>query len=103
MEAQFYPTVFGRHRIAVLAPGETDRAWIHARYVGELLEGEFRDDTRAEFTSLVGRLRDAQRVDGVILGGTELPLLLPDAAIAGVPALDTTALHVAAIVQRLRA
>lgn len=103
MEAQFYPTVFARHRIAVLAPGETDRAWIHARYVGELLKGEFRDATRAEFTRLVARLRDEQGIDGVILGGTELPLLLPDAAIAGVPALDTTALHVAAIVQRLRA
>jgi aspartate racemase len=103
MEAQFYPTVFARHRIAVLAPGETDRAWIHARYAGELLKGEFRDATRAEFTRLVARLRDDQGIDGVILGGTELPLLLPDAAIAGVPALDTTALHVAAIVQRLRA
>jgi aspartate racemase len=103
MEAQFYPTVFARHRIAVLAPGETDRAWIHARYAGELLKGEFRDATRAEFTRLVARLRDEQGIDGVILGGTELPLLLPDAAIAGVPALDTTALHVAAIVQRLRA
>ena len=103
MEAQFYPTVFARHRIAVLAPGETDRAWIHARYLGELLKGEFRDASRAEFTRLVARLRDEQGIDGVILGGTELPLLLPDAAIAAVPALDTTALHVAAIVQRLRA
>jgi len=70
--------------------------------VGELLKGEFRDDTRSEFVSLVGRLRDQERIDGVILGGTELPLLLPAPVIAGVPALDTTALHVAAIVERLR-
>ena len=47
-------------------------------------------------------LRDDERVDGVILGGTELPLLLRSPTIAGVPALDTTALHVAAIVARLR-
>jgi aspartate/glutamate racemase len=39
----------------------------------------------------------------VILGGTELPLLLHEPVIAGVPALDTTELHVAAIVKRLRA
>jgi aspartate racemase len=70
--------------------------------VGELLKGEFRDDTRSAFVSLVSRLRDQERIDGVILGGTELPLLLPTAVIAGVPALDTTALHVAAIVERLR-
>ena len=100
MEARFYPTVFGRHRIAVLAPGETDRAWIHARYVGELLKGEFRDDTRAEFTALVGRLRDAQGVDGVILGGTELPLILRDLTASGIPLLDTAVIHARAIVAR---
>ena len=102
MEASFYPAVFSRHGIAVLSPAETDRAWIHRRYVGELLQGEFRDDARAQFTALVGRLHQQQGIDGVILGGTELPLLLRDPTIAGLPALDTTALHVSAIVARLR-
>ncbi|HEX5830456.1 MAG TPA: amino acid racemase [Gemmatimonadaceae bacterium] len=102
MEAPFYPAVCARHGVAVVLPNDAERAWIHERYVGELLRGEFRDDTRRELTSLVGRLRDAEGIDGVILGGTELPLLLPTPEIAGVPALDTTALHVAAIVERLR-
>lgn len=52
--------------------------------------------------ALVNRLRNEESVDGVILGGTELPLLLPTPSIAGIPALDTTALHVAAIVKCLR-
>jgi aspartate racemase len=103
MEGPFYPLVCARHGIAVVAPSDADRAWVHERYVGQLLKGEFRDDTRQEFMSLVGRLRDQQGIDGLILGGTELPLLLPSPVIAGVPALDTTALHVAAIVKRLRA
>jgi aspartate racemase len=102
MEAPFYPAVFARHGIAVVPPDEADRSWVHERYVGELLKGEFRDETRQQVISLVGRLRDQQRVDGVILGGTELPLLLSTPNIADLPALDTTALHVAAIVQRLR-
>jgi len=102
MEAAFYPEVFARHDITVVRPNETDRTWVHARYVGELLKGDFRDDTREQFVSLITRLRDDERVDGVILGGTELPLLLTAPQIAGVPALDTTALHVAAIVERLR-
>jgi aspartate/glutamate racemase len=66
------------------------------------VKGEFRDDTREQFISLVSRLQDDERIDGVILGGTELPLLLSTPVIAEVPALDTTALHVAAIVRRLR-
>jgi aspartate racemase len=101
MEAPFYPAVCARHGVVVLTPNEADRAWIHERYVGELLKGDFRDETRAQLISLVGRLRDEEGIDGVILGGTELPLLLSTPVIAGVPALDTTALHVTAIVRRL--
>jgi aspartate racemase len=102
MDAAFYPEVCARCGLTVLTPNEADRAWVHERYIGELLKGDFRDATRRELTSLVERFRDEERIDGVILGGTELPLLLPMPDIAGVPALDTTALHVEAIVRRLR-
>ncbi len=102
MEAAFYPDVFARHRIAIVTPEEADRAWIHERYVGELLKGDFRDETRQRMVAIVARLRDRERIDGVILAGTELPLLLNATDIAGLPVLDTTALHVAAIVKRLR-
>ena len=102
MEASFYATVCARYGIAVVTPGEADRAWVHDRYVGELLRGEFRDGTRREVVDLVRRLRDEEKIDGVVFGGTELPLLLPAPVIADVPVLDTTALHVAAIVGRLR-
>jgi aspartate racemase len=102
MEGSFYPTVCARYGIAVVPPNEADRAWVHERYVGELLKGEFREGTRRELISLVGRLRNKEGIDGVILGGTELPLLLRTPIIADLPALDTTALHVEAIVARLR-
>lgn len=102
MEAPFYPAVCARYDVSVVTPGDADRSWVHERYVGELLRGDFRDDTRQAFIALVGRLRGEHQLDGVILGGTELPLLLTAPDIAGLPALDTTALHVAAIVERLR-
>jgi aspartate racemase len=102
MDASFYPLVFARHGLEVAPPDEEDRAWVHARYVGELLKGDFRDDTRTGFVALVQRMREAKGIDGVILGGTELPLLLGPPVIAGLPVLDTTALHVAAIMDRLR-
>ena len=101
MEGPFYPKVFTREGLELVRPGGDDVTWVHERYMGELLKGVFRDETRAGFVGLVARLREAQRIDAVILGGTELPLLLQDAVVAGVPALDTTALHVAAIVKRL--
>jgi hypothetical protein len=57
------------------------------------------DEARLPGRGTVGRHRQPRCAD---LGGTELPLLLPGAEIAGVPVLDTTALHVAAILERLR-
>ena len=101
MDAPFYPAVCARYDVTVMPPAAADRAWVHERYVGQLLSGDFRDDTRAEFVALVRRMRDEHGIDGVILGGTELPLLLPGPAIAELPVLDTTALHVDAIVERL--
>lgn len=102
MEAPFYPAVCGRYGVSVVTPADADRAWVHERYVGELLVGDFRDETRHGFVALVDRFRREHGIDGVILGGTELPLLLTGASVAGLPALDTTALHVDAIVHRLR-
>ncbi|HEX7979978.1 MAG TPA: amino acid racemase [Gemmatimonadaceae bacterium] len=103
MEAPFYPDVFARRGIDVVVPLEEDRGWIHGIYVGELLRGEFHDSTRKELVSIIERMRRAEEIDGVILGGTELPLLVRGREVANLPILDTTALHVSAIVKRLRA
>lgn len=103
MEATLYPDAFMRRGLEIVVPDQEDRTWVHERYVNQLLKGDFRDGTRAEFVALVRRLHEKHALDAVILGGTELPLLLRTPSIAGLPALDTTGLHVAAIVQRLAA
>lgn len=102
MEGSFYPEVFARRGMAIVAPDDKERIWIHERYVGQLLKGDFRDETRDGVKSVIRRLREEEKIDGIILGGTELTLLLSDATVEGIPALDTTALHVSAIVKRLR-
>lgn len=98
MEAEFYPRTFERFGIDVIAPSDADRTWAHDRYVNELLNGHFKDEFRDEFVELITRERDTHGIDAVVLGGTELTILLGGPVIAGIPALDTTALHVAAIV-----
>ena len=101
MESDFYPAAFTRRGLEIVVPEWQDRDWIHDRYVNQLLPGDFRDSTRAEFVAVVQRLREQRKIDAVILGGTELPLLLREPRVAGLPVLDTTGLHVAAIVERL--
>ena len=102
MEAALFPDACARRGIDIVLPDPADRVWVHERYVGQLLKGDLRDATRLEFLALVRRLRDERDIDGVILGGTELPPLLRSPLLEGVPALDTTGIHVAAIVERLR-
>ena len=101
MGASFYPEVFARRGMTVVTPDENERPWLHERYIGELLVGNFLDETRDGVVDIVRRLASEESIDGVIFGGTELPLLLGDSTVAGLPTLDTTALHVAAIVKRL--
>jgi aspartate racemase len=101
MEADLYPNAFGRRGLEIVVPDKPDRDWIHDRYVNQLLHGDLRDETRNEFVALARRLRETRDIDAVILGGTELPPLLRAPTIADLPVLDTTGLHVAAIVERL--
>jgi aspartate racemase len=103
MESPMYPEELRRRGIEVVTPSESDRAFIHDRYVGDLLKGQFQPVVRQRVEAIVGRLRDKERTDGVILGGTELALLLPSPTVADLPAFNTTALHVEAIVKRLQA
>jgi aspartate racemase len=102
MEGPFYPATFGRRGLEVVIPAKADRDWVHEKYIGELLVGNFGDETRERFLDLIARLRDEDHPDALILGGTELPLLLKADVLAGLPTLDTTELHVRAIVERLR-
>jgi aspartate racemase len=100
MGGRFYPEVFGRRGITVLAPTSDDQEYVHDKYMGELIPGDFRPETREAFGAIIERLRQ-NGAEGVLLAGTELPLLLRDAAGCGVQLLDTTRVHVDRAVKEL--
>lgn len=101
MQGGFYQAVFGGAGIAVVVPGAEEQEYVHARYLGEIALGEFRDETREGFLALIRTMQARDGLDGLVLGGTELPLLLRGSAVPGCPFLDTTALHVEAVIARL--
>jgi aspartate racemase len=101
MQAQFYPEVFSRAGIQIIVPNDEEQSYIHEKYLGELLNDIFSSETREGLLAIVDRLREHGDIDGLILGGTELPLILRDAAHNGVPFLDTTRIHVDRIVTEL--
>jgi aspartate racemase len=103
MQGRFYPDVFSRERIEVVPPTAADQAFIHDKYMNELLNNLFAPSTRDRLLNIVHVMHTEQRVQAVILAGTELPLVLTDPAAAAVPLLDTTVIHVDAAIERLNA
>jgi aspartate racemase len=101
MQGQFYPAVFSRRGIAVAVPEPEDQTYIHEKYMGELVHGLVVPETRERLLAIAGRLQSEQPVEGIILGGTELPLILRDARSPGIPFLDTTTIHVKRIVAEM--
>ncbi|HEU4888574.1 MAG TPA: amino acid racemase [Thermoanaerobaculia bacterium] len=94
MQAPFYPNLFRASGMTVIAPSAEEQAFIHEKYMGELVPGIFRDDTRARLIEIIGAMKERDGIDGVILGGTELPLTLKEPSYDGVTVLDTTKIHV---------
>ena len=101
MQGQFYPEVFSREGITIALPDPGDQTYIHDKYMGELVRGVFLPETRAGLLAIVDRLKQREGIQGLILGGTELPLILPESAASGIPLLDTARIHVSAAVAEL--
>jgi len=98
MQGRFFPAVFARAAMTLAVPAEREQTYIHEKYMNELVNGIFLPETRDRLMQIIGRLKEREHIDGVILGGTELPLLLRDAPGQDIPFLDTTRIHVKAAV-----
>ncbi|HMH05020.1 MAG TPA: amino acid racemase [Candidatus Udaeobacter sp.] len=101
MQATFYPKVFSREGIELVLPDPEDQTYIHNKYLNELVSGKFLPGTRAGLLAIVDRMKAKSDIDGVILAGTELPLILRDAEHKGIPFLDTTQIHCEAAVTEM--
>ncbi|MCK4473124.1 MAG: aspartate/glutamate racemase family protein, partial [Anaerolineae bacterium] len=91
MEKTFYRDKLARKGITVLVPDASDREVVNDVIYDELVAGQVRDESRARFVAIVEKLA-ARGAEGVILGCTEIPLLVNEAD-AGIPLFDTTAIH----------
>ena len=101
MQSDFYPNVFAREGIELVVPNPHDQNYVHDKYMNELVPGKFLSDTRAGLLAIVDRMKTTGDIDGVILAGTELPLILRDPIYNGTLFLDTTKIHVEAAVTEM--
>jgi aspartate racemase len=101
MQAKFYPEVFSRAGITVVTPNDDEQNYIHEKYIDELLNNIFLPETRERLLLIADELKERHGVEALILGGTELPLLLRGEEQNDILLLDTTRIHVERLVAEL--
>lgn len=98
MDGEFYPDTLATHGIQTLIPNETDKNSIHDIIYDELVMNVFSKKAKASYLDVIQRLNDSG-AEGIILGCTEIPLLLKPNDIS-IPSFDTTNLHCIATVEK---
>src|SRR5262249_55200924 len=101
MTGRFYAEAFTRAGMTICVPNEEEQTYIHDIYMGELVRRVCRPETRDRVMASGRTMRTRDGIDGLSLGGTELPLLVGAVEEAPMPLLDTTKIHVAEAVKWL--
>jgi aspartate racemase len=96
MEYPFFKKVLSDFGIDTLIPAKEDREYIQSTIFSELSKGIFRKETKEGYKDILNRLI-LKGAEGIILGCTEIPLLIKEGDCT-VPAFDTTAIHANAAV-----
>ncbi len=99
METTFYKGVLQAHNIESVIPELSSRKYIHKKIMSELVLNKFNAKTKYGFLSVIEELVE-NNAQGIILGCTEIPLLLTASEYKGTPLFSTTEIHCHKIVER---
>ena len=97
MEGDFYKNKLSNHGVELLIPNNSERDAIHHKIITELVLNDFQNNTQMYFTKVIKQLSDSG-AQGVILGCTEIPLLINSQEIDGIRLFSTADIHCKAIV-----
>jgi aspartate racemase len=103
MKNDFYKRVFADKDIEVISPDFTSQDMIHNIIFSELVFGIVTDESKMKFMDIIGSMISQEKIDSLILGCTELPLMLKEteSTAVGIPFLNTTLIHINSIVDRM--
>lgn len=98
MEQPFYRERLMKYGIKVVIPNEKERNYINTVIFDELCANRVEPKSKKEFILIINRLKKEEGAEGVILGCTEIPLLIKQEDV-DIPVFDTTAIHSEAAVK----
>jgi len=98
MEGDFYSGILRKHGLQVIIPNEAEKTYIHDAIYNELVNDIFTDATRQGYVKTIDDLA-SRGAEGVVLGCTEIPLLLKPEDIR-IPSFSTSELHCRAAIEK---
>lgn len=101
MTSGFYNKVADKHGIEIVIPDIKNQDYIHEKYMTELLINKIVPETKEHLIQIVKTLKKENLIDGLVLAGTELPLILNQSDFDDIEILDTTKIHVESIVSKM--
>ena len=96
MEMDFYKKRFSQFGIESIVPDKPERDFIHSAIMDEFLKESFKDGTKNKFLKIIDDLQ-SKGAEGIILGCTEIPLLIKQKDVS-IPVFDTLQIHAKAAV-----
>lgn len=102
MKQDFFKKPFREKSIEIITPSEPEMEIVNEKIAAELELGIVKEETLAYFQKLITDMKQEHDIQAVVLGCTELPLLLND-KVSPVPCLDTMQIHIDAIVKEILA
>ncbi len=97
MQGGFYQLAADRVGIEIIVPNEEHQNYVHSIYMNELIPGIIRDSTKAGLLEIIENLRQNKNIEGLILGGTELSLILKQEDFQDFEIFDTAQIHVESV------
>jgi aspartate racemase len=99
MQGGFYQTGFAKEDIEIITPSFESQNYIYDKYMNEFVRGIFLEETKKVLMDIVHQMRKLSNIEGLILGGTELPFLLKEKDFINFKLLNTTDIHVDSILE----
>ena len=94
MEGDFFQQGFEAAGMEIITPMSDERKYIHKVYMEELARGRYMPETKSRLLTIANRMYIEGQIDSLILGGTELPLILKSSDMEDIELLNTTKIHV---------
>jgi aspartate racemase len=101
MTKGFYQKSARQNGIEIIIPDPEEQDYIHEKYMTELVFNKIEPDTRNHLIQITKKLIEKESIEGLILGGTELPLILNQSDFSNITIFDTTKIHVESIVAKM--